>query len=78
MSICVNMAIERPLVLENTRLGEYKPRIERDRLTALGPLAEKNLMAKRAMASELGSMGLSNGAIDRLLHLKGRVESEKG
>ena len=53
-------------------------RYEKDRLTPLDHKAEKNLMAKRAMASELASMGLSNGAIDRLLHLKGRIESEKG
>ena len=78
MSINMNRATERPLALENTRLGEYKPGIERGRLTELWSLAEKNLVAKKAMANELASMGLSQGAIDRLLHLKGRVESEKG
>jgi len=73
MSINMNRATERPLVSENPRLGEYNPRIERGRLTELGPLAEKNLWAKKAMASELASMGLPKRAIDRLLHIKGEA-----
>ncbi len=50
---------------------------EKDRLTKFDYKAEKNLMAKRAMASELTSMGLSKCAIDRLLHLKGRARVKR-
>ena len=50
-------------------------RHEKDRLPHLDDKAEKNLTAKRAMARELASMGLSQDAIDRLLHHKGRAKS---
>jgi len=53
-------------------------RHEKDRLPHLDGKAEENLMAKRAMARELASIGLSQGAIDRLLHLKAHVERENG
>ena len=52
------------------------PSHEGDRLAHLDHKAEKNLMAKKVMASELASMGLSQEAIDRLLHLKARIERE--
>jgi len=52
------------------------PTHEGDRLAQLVDKAEKNLMTKKVMASELTSMGLSQEAIDRLLHLKARIERE--
>ena len=74
MSINMNRATERPLALEKIGSGGYKPRFEKSRLTEHWSLAEKNLSAKWAMASELTSMGLSKSAIDRLLHLKGLAD----
>ena len=77
MSINMNRATERPLALEKTGSEGYKPRFEKDRLTEHGSLAKKNLTAKRAMSSELASMGLSQYAIDRLLHLKGKANVKR-
>ena len=70
MSIPMSIVGERQLVSERIESEKYKPEIEEDRLTEVRPLAEKNLKAKKVMASELASMGLSRAAIGRLLHLE--------
>ena len=59
------------LVTEHTsEVLESGPKQEQNRMPEMEITSLKNLSAKKAMAQELEAMGLSNEAIERLLHMR--------
>lgn len=61
---------ERPTADCTAEQEKSEPQHERDRMNDLEITPDKNLRAKKALAEELVSMGLSREAIERVLHVR--------
>ncbi|MFH1930132.1 MAG: hypothetical protein ABIN18_00920 [Pseudomonadota bacterium] len=66
------------LVTEHTsEVLESRPKQEQNRMPEIEITSVKNLNAKKAMAQELEALGLSNEAIERLLHMELNVKGAR-